>query len=164
LEDSDHETRKGLKMTTFTPEEIEQRKAASLTKHSEGKRIAQELRLEDKAIAQKMHENRKNILFTSPIFGVTLATIRQDFVYVFWTIKHQKDRDSFKLAKRYLGRYIESGDRKHHFFLEVREPVDAYTLEYLVNQNFMLKVISGEIKVPKYLKDQISKKVMKENY
>jgi len=152
-------------MTQFTPEEIEKRKADSFAKRSEGKRIAKEIRARDKMIAQKVHENRRNILFTSPIFGVTLATTRQEdgSVFVFWTIKHQRDRDSFKLAKRWLGRYMESGSRSHRFMLDIPIKVDAYVLEYLVNQNFMLKVISGEIKVPKYLKDQISKKVARDN-
>jgi hypothetical protein len=152
-------------MTQFTPEEIEKRKADSFAKRSEGKRIAKEIRARDKMIAQKVHENRRNILFTSPIFGVTLATTRQEdgSVFVFWTIKHQRDRDSFKLAKRWLGRYMESGSRAHKFMLDIPIKVDAYTMEYLVNTNFMLKVISGEIKVPKYLKDQISKKVARDN-
>ncbi len=152
-------------MTTFTVAEIEQRKSDSFAKRAEGKRIAKEIRTQDKAIAQKIHENRRNILFTSPVFGVTLATIRQEdnTIFVFWTIKHQRDRDSFKLAKRWLGRYIEEGNRGHKFMLDIPIKVDAYVLEYLVNQNFMLKVISGEIKVPKYLKEIISKKVDRGN-
>jgi hypothetical protein len=152
-------------MTTFTPEEIEKRKADSFAKRSEGKRIAKEIRARDKMIAQKVHENRRNILFTSPIFGMTLATIRQEdgSVFVFWTIKHQRDRDSFKLAKRWLGRYMEDGVWSHYFMLHVSYSADAYIMEYLVNQNFMLKVVAGEIKVPKYLKDQISKKVARDN-
>lgn len=152
-------------MTTFTPEEIEKRKADSFAKRAEGKRIAKVNRALDKAIVQKLHENRKNILFTSPVFGVTLATTRQEdnSVFVFWTIKHQRDRDSFKLAKRYLGRYMELGLSSHRFMLDIPHKVDAYVLEYLVNTNFMLKVIAGEIKVPKYLKDQIAKKVERGN-
>ncbi len=152
-------------MTTYTAEEIEKRKADSFAKRSEGKRIAKEIRQRDKEISQKIHENRRNILFTSPIFGVTLATIRQEdnSIFVFWTIKHQRDRDSFKLAKKYLGRYIENGSRNHYFMLSIPNMVDAYTMEYIVNQNFMLKVVAGEIKIPKYLKDQITKKVARDN-
>jgi hypothetical protein len=152
-------------MTMYTPEEITQRKMDSLAKRESQKRAAAEIRAGDKAIAQKIHENRRNILFTSPVFGVTLATLRQEdnSVFVFWTIKHQRDRDSFKIAKKYLGRYMESGNRAHKFMLDISPKVDAYVLEYLVNQNFMLKVISGEIRVPKYLKAIISKKVDRGN-
>lgn len=154
-------------MTQVTPEEIMQRKSDSLKKRENQKKAAAEIRAKDKAIAKKMHENRSKILFTSPIPYVTLAAFKTDIpdtLTVFWTVKHQGERDSFKLAKKYLGRAIEEGRQDRSFRIELPITVDAYTLEYLVNWNFFLRVISGEVKVPRYIRKEISQKLARENF
>lgn len=146
-------------MTAFTQEEIKARIEQSTAKRAGQKKAAQTIREFDRKIRAKLHENRSKLLYAQPMQDVTVVAFRMDGdeVVCFWTVRHTGENESFKTAKKYLGRFIDKDDLGHKFMLYIPKRLDAYTLAYYVGESFILKALLGEIKVPSRIKRQLKR-------
>jgi hypothetical protein len=118
-------------VTKYTAAEIAKRIKAT-EKHRAAVRVAVDiLRKKDRQILQDIHENRHMHHFyswgdvTIDVVGVLGQT--EEF-RVFWTVRSPLDKDSFRIAKKTIGRYIWENRQERQFVLRAEKSADKSDL------------------------------------